>query len=33
MGIIKDAFKGAMKEVIVGTTVSTGLTILGGALA
>lgn len=33
MGIIKDAFKGAMKEVIVGTTVSTGLTVLGGAFS
>lgn len=33
MGIFKDALKGAMKEAIVGATVGTGLSVIGGALS
>ena len=33
MGIFKDALKGAMKEAIVGVTVGTGLSVIGGALS
>ena len=33
MGIFKDALKGKMKEAIVGATVGTGLSVIGGALS
>lgn len=33
MGIFKDALKSAMKEAIVGATVGTGLSVIGGALS
>lgn len=33
MEIIKDTLKGAMKEVIVGATIGTGLSVIGGVLS